>query len=138
VPSNGPVKRFMTTFPKVVRLDVPVAEARAFMVEHGIRHLPVVEDGALVGVVSERDLRVLAAPSSDRPICVADVFTRDPLTVDLETPLDRVTEAMAQRRVGSAIVVREQRVVGILTTTDVCRLLSEFLRESPPADDDVA
>ena len=56
--------------------------------------------------------------------------------VDLHTRLDQVVIEMAKRRVGSALVVRDGRLAGILTATDVCRLYGELLTQlAPPVDE---
>ena len=69
---------------------------------------------------------------------VIEICTPDPLLVDLEQSLDVVAAQMAERRVGSAIVMRGDKLAGILTTTDVCQLLTSVLRNGDTEDDDVA
>jgi acetoin utilization protein AcuB len=111
----------MTEFPAVASSEMTVVEASELMKRLRIRHLPVVEAGHVVGIVSERDLK--AATGSIR-----DVMSRDPYCVRVGTPLAEVAREMAKRKLGSAIVVDgEGRVVGIFTTTDGMRVLSEIL-----------
>ena len=130
----------MTPFPYAVAPTASLDEAQAMMKEHQIRHLPVCEHHLVVGVLSERGMRAaLALRDAKRPAVVGDICAKDPLLVDLEHPLDDVVAQMAARGVGAAIVMRGDKLAGILTTTDVCRLYAELLRElGHDEDDDVA
>jgi CBS domain-containing protein len=128
------VKAVMTPFPYYVELDAPIADAERIMREHGVRHVPVQHDGQPVGMVSQRDVSLLVNPAlgqSERSrISVRHICVREDLyVVDLEAPLDRVLEEMAERHVGSALVVRHGKLAGIFTTTDACRSLAELLRD---------
>jgi len=134
------IKVAMTTFPYAIDIDAPLAAARAMMREHGIRHLPVTEKRALVGVLSERDLGLVESSSvaggwneglAVRSACVLDSFV-----VGLDAPLDWVLHEMAERHIGCALVVKNKKLVGILTQSDACRLLAAFLRSRFPSDDD--
>lgn len=101
------------------------------MDEHQIQHLPVMDEGELVGLLWDRDIRVakeLAAFLPTEGVSVGRVCNREPYVVDLGDRLDQVALEMASRRAGAAVVVRQGKLAGILTTTDVCRLLGETLR----------
>jgi acetoin utilization protein AcuB len=134
------IKSVMTPFPYSIAPTATLEEARAMMLEHDIHHLPVCEQHHVVGVVSERGMRTALALRDPATTTVADLRAPEPLLVDLEHPLDQVVEQMAVRKVGAAIVMRGDKLAGILTTTDVCRLYTELLRElgGVPEDDDVA
>lgn len=128
----------MTPFPYAIEPSASLTDAEAMMQTHDIRHLPVCENHAVVGILADRELRAgLAwkAKGSVEPQ-VGDICFREPLLVDLDERLDVVASQMAERRVNSAIVMRGDKLAGILTTTDVCRLLAEFLRELGGSDDD--
>jgi len=118
------VAALMTPFPFSVSPRDPVPRALALMEQHAFHHVPVREDGRVVGLVSERDLR--AAPP-DRT--VGDALCPRPYTVELGAPLAGVLREMARRRIGSAVVVRGGKLAGILTSTDVCRALAEILED---------
>jgi acetoin utilization protein AcuB len=141
IPSIGSV---MSPFPHVVHVDDSLRLARAVMVEHGVRHLPVKDDDTLVGVLTDRDLKRALDPDLGLPpkdeLFVRDVFVRDAFVVDFAEPLDNVLEELAKRHIGSALVTREGRLVGIFTLTDACRMLCAHLRALFPAGsgDDVA
>lgn len=130
------VKSVMTPFPTSIAWEAGVSDAVDMMEKHDIRHLPVTRDGELFGVVSDADLRVSRAVGIERigraaenDLQVGLVCTCDPYVVDLETPLSQVADQFAHRQIGSALVTREGRLCGILTTTDICRYLSQLLRE---------
>jgi acetoin utilization protein AcuB len=128
IPSVGSV---MTPSPRSVRLDASVREAEDQMIEHEIRHLPVVDDGVLVGLLSDRDIAFLSnGPASELrdKLCVRDVCSLEVYAVSPATPLDEVLSEMAARRVGSAVVAEGERVEGLFTTTDACRCFADVLR----------
>jgi acetoin utilization protein AcuB len=139
-----PLKAVMTAFPYYIEGDQPVAKAREMMAEHGIRHLPVVKDGKLVSVVTDRDIRLatrrVADPVDVRGMVVREVPGRDAYIVELTEPLDVVVLHMARHRTDAALVVKNDRLVGIFTMTDACHFLGDLLRALFPRDhgDDVA
>lgn len=124
------IKSVMTPFPTAVEVGESPDAARATMAEHGIRHLPVIRGREIVGVVSDIDLR-----ESGSATTVGDLCPPDPYIVDILAPLDQVLLAMAKRHIGSALVVKEERLVGIFTTTDACRCFGEFLQGLGPSGD---
>jgi acetoin utilization protein AcuB len=128
MPSVGAV---MTSFPYSVDIEERVVKIETMMDEHGIRHLPVQQDGRVVGVVSERDLHHRidrGAPMDEKArLSARDVMVSDPYVVSFTTPLNEVTAQMASRHIGSAIVVRRGKLAGILSAIDVCRIFAEYL-----------
>lgn len=97
----------------------------------------------MVGIVSARDVAVaqgLRSETEEPPLTMADICNPNPYIVDVHDPLDRVTLEIAERHLGSALVTKNGRMVGILTTTDICKLLGEFLQQvfPDPEDDEVA
>jgi len=135
------IKAVMTPFPYSVDLEAPVSEAEEIMRKHGVRHVPVQHEGELVGVVSDRDIALLVnralAPLERRRIRVSQICVHDDLyVVDLSKPLDEVLIAMADRHIGSAMVMRKGKLAGIFTTTDACRVLARLLRSRHTAPPD--
>jgi acetoin utilization protein AcuB len=110
-----------------------MSQAHELMRGHRIRHLPVLEDGKLVGIVSDRDLHLMETlPDSDPDeITVDEAMTEDVYAVGLDDPVDAVAERMAVRKYGCAIVVnRHGGVEGIFTTVDAMQLLADVLRKA--------
>ncbi len=130
---------FMTPFPYSIDIDAPLTAARAFMAQHHIRHLPVMQGNALAGLVTDRDIKLMLGPDfaypAERELTVRDVCVPDPYVVAASAPVDEVAEAMAERHIGSALVTREGKLVGVFTASDACRALVRILRDRfpPPA-----
>jgi acetoin utilization protein AcuB len=124
------VSAVMTETPYTVLARQSLGAAQELFARHRIRHLPVLEDGALVGVLSSRDLGFLeSTPGLAQAMRVKDVMTPAPYTVGPHEPLDAVASAMSRRKIGSAVVVDRGKVVGVFTTVDALRLLSALLAE---------
>lgn len=123
------VQKFMTTSPHSVGRDQTIAYASDRMREHQVRHLPVLEGGRLIGMLSERDVALVEALGGVDPtvVTVAEAMSTVIYSVSPDAPLDEVVKEMASKKYGSAIVEQNGKVVGILTTVDVCRALAELL-----------
>lgn len=123
------VKAVMTPFPYSIDTGDSLDRAAEMMTEHAIRHLPVMENGKPVGVVSRRDL----SRASERQRRVGDVAHLEAFVVDLRAPLDRVLLEMARGHHDAALVVKGDRLVGIFTLTDACKQFAACLRAFYPA-----
>lgn len=133
----------MTPFPHSIGLDATLIEARTFMKEHGIRHLPVTKDGELHGIITDHDIKIMLSPEFGYPdpkeLMVFDVYVAEPYIVDISTRLSAIASTLVERKIGSAIVTKNDKLVGILTTRDVCRVLAKFLLDQEnPEDGEVA
>lgn len=117
---------FMTRNPITVESSQPVPEARRIMSDKNIRHLPVVNHGKLVGVLSDRDLQFIATLHTLdlETALVEDAMNHDPASVTPDTPLSAVARQMADAKLGSIIVSEGGRVVGVFTTVDALRALA--------------
>ncbi len=124
------IDRYMTPSPHVVQSAASLASARDLMREVGARQLPVVEDGKLVGIVSEHDLLVLETLTDVDPsrIPVRSAMQTDVYGVGRDTPLDEVAATMAKHRYASAVVWSGPAVVGIFTTVDAMHALADMVR----------
>jgi acetoin utilization protein AcuB len=133
IPSMSSV---MTPFPYYVEPGDPVRRARELMCEHEVRHLPVLRDHHLVGILTDRDLRRAMDPDVGLPpkdeLFVRDLYMPDPFVVDSATPLDDVLDYMAANHIGSALVTKQGRLAGIFTATDACRVYCDHLRKLFP------
>jgi len=127
---------FMTPFPFSIDIEAPLAEAHAFLRSRQIRHLPVTREGALAGVLTDRDIKLALGPDlgspPERELAVRDVYQPESYVVDAGERLEDVASTMAERHVGSALVTRAGKLVGIFTTTDACRALARLIREQHP------
>ncbi len=123
------IQKHMTTSPHAIGADQPLTRAHAMMKEHQIRHLPVLDGGVLVGMLTERDLALIEVLRDVDPhrVMAEDAMSTSVYAVKPETPLDEVVANMAEHKYGSAVVMQNNRVVGIFTTVDACRALAELL-----------
>jgi len=120
--------------------DQTLRDAIAVMQRHRIRHLPVVAAGRLLGIVTDRDVK-RATPSLlsgvdqqqfDHVLSttrVSQVMTRNPYTVTPSTPMKDAVKVVIDKRFGALPVVEADKIVGILTSTDMLRALHELLDE---------
>ena len=129
--SRATVEQFMTRTPHTIGQDGSLAAAHRLMREHGIRHLPVVEAGKLVGIVSQRDLHLIETLSFVDPekVPVSDAMTEDVEVVEPTALLREVAAGMAEKKIGSVVVMKGAWVVGIFTTVDALRALAVLLDE---------
>jgi acetoin utilization protein AcuB len=124
------IQRYMTTTPLSVSPRDTLAHANSVMHDNDIRHLPVIDLERLVGIITERDLALAANLQGVDPTLetVKAAMNARVFSVAPDSPLDQVAGEMAAGKFGSAVVVQNQRVVGVVTTVDICRALSELLR----------
>lgn len=133
------VRSRMTADVLTVAPTTTLGEALAITRQHSIRHLPVVDQGELVGILSDRDLRLAAPPvwASDTDYAalratfeqktIADVMTAHAIISATETmPIEDAASLMYQHRIGCLPVMRDAELVGILTETDVMRAFVEL------------
>lgn len=123
--------------------DIP--SAHLLMAETGVRRLPVVDDGELVGIVTLGDVRG-ASPSEvsslnrseldylTHQIRVQRIMSRDVVTVTPDLPLAEAAQVMIERRISGLPVVAEDHVVGMITESDIFRTLIEVLQTATAAE----
>jgi acetoin utilization protein AcuB len=123
------VRTYMSAAPVTIGRDQSLATAHRLMRQHNVRHLPVLDGGELVGLVSIRDLHFLETLPSVVPedVRVEEAMSPDPYKVSPNTSLERVAREMAEHKYGSAVVVDRGKVVGVFTTVDALRALITLL-----------
>ena len=95
------IKHYMTKNPRCISGADTVHRARQIMQAAGIRHLPVMDGARVIGIVTERDIRLLeTCGRGGTEIAVSEAMTPDPFVVDVEMPVDEVASTMAQRKFG--------------------------------------
>lgn len=122
-----PVQKYMTTSPVTTEASATVAAAAKVMKANSIRHLPVVDGGTVVGLISDRDIALVEGLVGVDPeiVTVRDAMATEPYTTSPDTPITEVAATMASNKYGSAVVTQNGKVVGMFTTVDVCRVLAE-------------
>jgi acetoin utilization protein AcuB len=118
--------------------ETPVNECLAMFREEHIRRAPVMKDGKLLGIVSERDL-LNASPSPVTTlsiwemnyliskVTVDQVMSKKVITVDQDTPIEEAARIMADKKIGGVPVVSAGKVVGIITETDLFKIFLELM-----------
>lgn len=127
------IGQVMTRVPVTITPETPIAEARAMMGRYHVRHLPVVDGGRPVCMVSDRDLTIAEAIFGSSETTRAAHVVRllgdvRPHVVDAKVPLETVLEQMLAERLDAVVVTEKERLVGIFTATDACRALATSLR----------
>lgn len=111
--------------------DQPLLRAHELMRTHHVRHLPVLDGGVLVGIVSDGDLRFIETLRDVDPaeVTVEEAMTPEPYFVPPCAPLGEVVAHMAAHKYGCAVVMDGPKVAGIFTTSDALRALAALLEE---------
>ena len=127
------MSRYMTRQPWTIGKDAKMSQAHLLMREHHIRHLPVLDSGRLVGIVTERDLHLIETLPGGDPdeVSVEEAMTPEVYVVSADDPVDTVVEKMADHKYGSAVVVNQRGIVaGIFTSIDAMQVLADVLRRA--------
>ncbi|HWB82319.1 MAG TPA: CBS domain-containing protein [Nannocystaceae bacterium] len=128
------VREFMTTCPHTIEGNAMLSVAREKMIALKARHLPVVFDGRLIGILSDRDVELCESLLVDTPErsdlpTVKEAMTDMVFTCGPDAHLHAVATAMAEQRIGSAVIVdpdHPTKIVGVFTTTDALRALAKY------------
>lgn len=130
---NNRVEEFTTPYPITATEDQTIDELYQLMQDLRVRHLPVLRGDAVVGVISDRDLRLARGLSEQHKIQIraGDLMNTDPVTVHATTPLYEVASRMSERKIGSVLVNDAGgKLLGIFTITDALNALIEISRSS--------
>jgi acetoin utilization protein AcuB len=133
------VRERMSTHPVTITADTPITEALRVMRQSQVRRLPVLDpDGQLAGIVSEKDL-LYASPSPATSLSiyemhymlsrllVSELMTADVITVSPDVPLEEAARIMADNKIGGLPVIEDNKLVGIITETDIFKVFLEML-----------
>jgi acetoin utilization protein AcuB len=133
------VRDCMSIEPAVLAPDDNLRKARQLIADLGFRRFPVLENGALVGIVTDRDVRDADTSSAilqekrqedyvlDK-VQVGGIMTRDPITVSPDDALIYAARKILENRIGGLPVVEDGRLVGIITETDLIETLIDMLQ----------
>ena len=117
------INEVMKTDPVTVSTGTKLNEAYRLMHDKGIRHLPVMDGDKLVGVVTDRDLRLATSKLAERPFNpdaeISKVMSHPVSTTSPNDPIERATQMMRELKIGCLPVVEEMKLVGIVTVTDL-------------------
>jgi CBS domain-containing protein len=134
---EGVVKEIMMGSPVTLGPEDTLDLANDVISLGRIRHIPVVEDGRVVGLLSQRDLigaaanqifglRQRSTSALLKTILIKDVMKKRVITVEPHTKIKAVAQLMADKKIGCVPVVSEGALVGLVTTTDILRYVEEL------------
>jgi len=128
------VRNWMTPNPITITPQTTMPEAHRLMNEHNVRRLPVVNKGKLVGIVTRGDVREAQASDATTlsvyelnylldQVPAKEFMAYEPITVSADAPIGEAARRMLQHKIGGLPVVEYGELVGIITETDLCRML---------------
>ncbi len=133
------IKDMMTPDPYTIGADALASEALAVLYRHDIRRLPVMEDGRLCGILSDRDIKQWMGRSftakvpggeEEMELPVGKLMTRDPLTVLEDAEVREAVELMVAHKIsGLPVVDRGDRLVGVISEIDVLRYTLDLIEQ---------
>ena len=123
------ISKYMTTVPHTIGADQTLEKAEKMMTEYRIRHLPVLSAGKIVGVLSDRDLKIVESFRDVDPskVKVDEAYTPNPYVASPQANLSEVCAQMVLHKFGSVLVVDNNKLVGIFTWVDALRAFDELL-----------
>jgi CBS-domain-containing membrane protein len=129
---EGVVREIMMGSPVTLKPDDTLDLANDIISLGRIRHIPIVDDGKLIGIISERDLigaaasRIFGLKQKSKSallksLLIKEIMRKHVVTVEPDTPITNAAQLMADKKIGCVPVLREGALVGLVTTTDVLR-----------------
>lgn len=118
------VRELMTAEPVSCGPDDPCAQAATLMKQEDCGSIPVVRDGKLVGIVTDRDIvvRAVAAGKDPKSTAVSEIMSADPVTISPDEDAAEAARMMADRQVRRLPVVEDGRLIGIVVTAQLARV----------------
>jgi len=121
------IENYMTKGPHTVGADRDLKFAEKMMKELKIRHLPVLKEKELIGILSLRDIRLLQGIERDyEKVPVEEACVEDPIRVQKDDDVRKVCKEMAKEKIGSVLVMDKKKLVGIFTEIDVFNFVSKL------------
>jgi acetoin utilization protein AcuB len=119
----------MTVLPHTIGVDQTLAQAEKMMSTYQVRHLPVLDAGRLVGILSDRDIKLVETfkDVDAEKVTVDEAYSPDPYIVAPSMPLNTVCETMAAKRYSCVLIEDNHKLVGIFTWVDALRVFSEMM-----------
>lgn len=124
------VKNRMTKIVYTITANAPITEAVAIMREKNLKRVPVVEDDKVVGILTQGDIQKVSPTKATSlsifeinyllsKTTVKDAMTKQPITIEAESLLEEAAVIMRQNRIGTLPVVKDGKLVGIITESDI-------------------
>ncbi len=137
MPGSVTIRSVMSNYPYSIEIVAHANSAKTMLQKMNIHHLPVTENGAPVGIVTTRDIDKAKYLGIDvsigSKVLVRDIYTPSTHIVTPDEPLEKVLRHMAEQHIDAAIVLENDKLVGIFTATDACLRYADLLKHSPEA-----
>lgn len=129
------VQDHMTASPITIPADLSMHDAAERMFDNKIRHLPVIDNGHVVGIISDRDIAVVdTLPQVDRnKVLIGSAMSSSPYICAPTTPLIDVVRTLCEHKIGTAIVMKDGELTGIFTLIDALKALETRLTKEAVA-----
>jgi len=127
IPLSMKVESWMVKDIFSIGYDAGIRDALVAMKKHSVRHLPVVENGLFLGLVTLGDLKQAIIASMIEQLKVSDVMIREPYTITRETSLEKAAQIIYEKRIGCLPVVEDEKIVGILTVNDILKAFIDIM-----------
>ena len=129
------LKAAMTPFPYSVQLETTLTTVKNLMQEHNIHHIPVMNGGEIVGVITGRDVEArekMSNGDNEKSLEVLHVNMTKPYIFDINEPFENVLLTMADKHIGATVITKHGKLVGVFTYIDACRYFGEYLKAKFP------
>lgn len=129
------LKAAMTPFPYSVQLETTLTAVRKLIQDHNIHHIPVMNSGEIVGVITGRDVEsreMMVSGDNEQSLEVLHVHMSKPYIVDINEPLENVLLTMADKHIGATVITKHGKLVGVFTYIDACRYFGKYLQAKFP------
>jgi CBS domain-containing protein len=129
--STDTMKSFVKTKMHMVEPQSSVIEIFNLMKSNKIHHVPVVENGEAVGIISDRDVQFVNHADNSFQMTAKDIMTANPYTVDAMTSVPHAVNTMTQKGINSILIHDDsKKIVGIFTSTDALNILSNHYKSN--------
>lgn len=123
------IQKYMTVLPHTIGADQTLAQADKMMAKYRVRHLPVLDGGKLVGILTERDIRLVETFKDVEPekVTVDEAYSPNPYVTSPNASLSDVCAEMAQHKYGCVLIEDNHKLVGIFTWVDALKAMHDLM-----------
>lgn len=133
------VAEVMTASPATISSTDHLSRAKSLMEELQVNHLPVMENGVVESIISDREIKRFTLPAhkigADEDLLISDIACPRALVAAAEDPLERVLRQMTDHHISAVVVLDQGELAGIFTEADACKVLANMLEASESGAD---
>lgn len=121
------VANYMTRNPITIAPNTGVGEALSIMRQKNVRHLPVVENGKVLGIITDKDINGCLDPTLLSDLTMADIMTRNPVVIQENTTIQDAARLIFNKKTTGLLIIKNGQLTGIVTLADMLKVLVEIL-----------